>query len=169
MQSIDKVSSTCSFHRSFNQNGKRSIFRFVFLLSLISKWLISSSLNNKFSPVCEIFDSRIFHSSNFYSFHFDKPRCLLIDVVMDRKLCKVASEKLIDFEGRSRLEEVDMILEKRKFASELNPWLCHASHVSFFSFLVPKNFLSPPPLPLPLPYRMVGCWGHRRRPSRAII
>lgn len=100
--------------------------------------------------------SRILDSSSQTNFNPTLPR-------------RCIEEKLIDFRGRSRLRRSGTILEKRKFASELNPWLCHASYVSFFSFLVPKNFLSPPPLPLPLPSRMVGCWGHRRRPSRAII
>lgn len=177
-QSIDEVSSTCSFHRSFNQNGK-----LVELVQFSTRPLIKSHFETtsdrflRFHHFRGTFDSRILRSSNEFHSTYDRQTTPTFPrrrrpVVIDRKFRKLhrgASERLIDFRGRSRLEEVDTILEKRKFASQLNPWLCHASYVSFFSFLVPKNFLSPPPLPLPLPSRMVGCWGHRRRPSRAII
>lgn len=129
-QSIDEVSSTCSFHRSFNQNGK-----LVELVQFSTRPLIKSHFETtsdrflRFHHFRGIFDSRILRSSNEFHSTYDRQTTPTFPrrrrpVVIDRKLRKLhrgASERLIDFRGRSRLKEVDTILEKRKFASQLNP------------------------------------------------
>lgn len=125
-QSIDEVSSTCSFHRSFNQNGK-----LVELVQFSTRPLIKSHFEtcDRFHHFRGTFDSRILRSSNEFHSTYDRQTTPTFPrrrrpVVIDRKLRKLhreASERLIDFRGRSRLEEVDTILEKRKFASQLNP------------------------------------------------
>lgn len=78
-QSIDEVSSTCSFHRSFNQNGK-----LVELVQFSTRPLIKSHFEtcDRFHHFRGTFDSRILRSSNEFHSTYDRqttPR-FLVDV-----------------------------------------------------------------------------------------